>query len=159
MEFLAQRCPWYIAGPYLGLVVFGLQWMSNLPLGVTGSIADLKVWLARPVFSPTWRVYFLAGIVLGALGHTLLAGNYAPSFAYGFFDLLYGDSLLAKGLVLSAAGVCIGFGAHTAGGCTSGHGICGMSRGSVASLVSTLVFIVTAMAVSRTATALLGGAP
>lgn len=159
MEFFAQRSPWYIAGPFLGLIVFGLQWSSNLPLGVTGSLADLKDWLARPALSPSWRVYFLAGIALGALAHTLLAGNYAPSFAYGSFDRIYGDSLLVKGLVLSAAGVGIGFGSRTAGGCTSGHGICGMSRGSLASLVSTLVFIMTAMLISRTTMFFLGGSP
>lgn len=157
MDLLALRCPWYIAGPFLGLIVFGLQWVSNLPLGVTGSLADLKSWLAHPAFSPSWRVYFLAGIALGALGHTLLTGNYAPSFAYGSFDRLYGDSLLVRGVVLATAGLCIGFGSRTAGGCTSGHGICGMSRGSLASLVATVIFIITAMSVSRAATYFLGG--
>ena len=77
------------------------------------------------------------GIVGGGFARALLQGGsrggYHPTLDDGGFDALVGGSLAAKALVLAGAGVMMGYGARTAGGCTSGHGICGASLGSPAS--------------------------
>jgi uncharacterized membrane protein YedE/YeeE len=48
-------------------------------------------------------------------------------------------------LLLAIAGLLVGFGTRVGGGCTSGHGVCGISAGSPRSIVATLVFVFTAM--------------
>ena len=48
-------------------------------------------------------------------------------------------------MVLAVAGLLVGFGARLGGGCTSGHGVCGLSRLSGRSLVATMVFMATAI--------------
>jgi uncharacterized membrane protein YedE/YeeE len=58
---------------------------------------------------------------------------------------------------LAIAGVLVGVGTRLGGGCTSGHGVCGISRLSPRSIVATIVFIAAGMAVVRVF-ALLGGA-
>jgi len=103
-------------------------------------------------------VFFFVGIVGGGALHALVTGGLHPTLANGSFDLLWGSSLAAKALVLVPAGALIGFGARTAGGCTSGHGICGMSQGSTASLASTATFVATAIVAANIVARLLGGA-
>lgn len=63
MEIFANPCPWYIAGPLLGLLVAGLLWAINKPLGALGGYVDAVQWLAESNTGPSWRVWFLAGIV------------------------------------------------------------------------------------------------
>ena len=50
-------------------------------------------------------------------------------------------------VVIIAAGLLVGFGSRLGGGCTSGHGICGIARLSVRSIVATTIFISTAIVV------------
>src|SRR5687768_6757924 len=78
-----------------------------------------------------WRLEFLAGLGVGAL---LLLVVQPEVFGSA------GRSLP----VLALAGLLVGFGARLGGGCTSGHGVCGLSRISGRSLVATLVFMGTA---------------
>jgi uncharacterized membrane protein YedE/YeeE len=47
--------------------------------------------------------------------------------------------------VMAAAGLLVGIGTRASGGCTSGHGVCGLSRGSARSLVATMTFMAVAM--------------
>ena len=63
--------------------------------------------------------------------------------------ILVGSRPVAQAALLLSAGVAIGFGARLAGGCTSGHGITGMSLGSRASVVATMTFFGTAVAVAN----------
>jgi uncharacterized membrane protein YedE/YeeE len=80
-----------------------------------------------------WRLTFLAGLVLGAFIFHLLAPN--------FTVLRQGYPLLLLGL----GGFLIGFGTRMGGGCTSGHGICGIANLSIRSLIATLTFMATGM--------------
>lgn len=81
------------------------------------------------------RALFLAGLVGGALIVSLVAGgipqHLPPSLG-----------------LLAVAGALVGFGAVFGQGCTSGHGVCGMARLSIRSLVATLVFMGVAIAVT-----------
>ena len=79
-----------------------------------------------------WRIAFLTGVLIsGMVLHRAL-------------DLPAADSQLpASGLII--AGLLVGFGTSLGSGCTSGHGVCGLSRFSLRSLVAVMVFMVSAM--------------
>ena len=61
--------------------------------------------------------------------------------------------------LMVGAGLLVGFGAGLGGGCTSGHGVCGLSRLSPRSIVATLVFMATAMVTVFVVRHVIGGAP
>jgi uncharacterized membrane protein YedE/YeeE len=75
-----------------------------------------------------WRVAFIAGLLL------------APA-AWQLFAPLPAMEIKASVGTLIFAGLLVGFGTRMASGCTSGHGVCGLSRFSVRSLVATLTFL------------------
>lgn len=77
-----------------------------------------------------WRILFLVGLVAG--------GVVASAFVPGAFT----GAMPGLGLA-AAAGALVGVGTRIGNGCTSGHGVCGISRLSVRSLVATLTFIAT----------------
>jgi len=78
-----------------------------------------------------WRLAFLLGLVLSAPLYRLVAGPIPLTLA-------------APLPVLAVAGLLVGYGTRLGGGCTSGHGVCGIARLSPRSLVATLVFMLTA---------------
>jgi len=156
MEVFALRCPWYIAGPLTGLLITGLLWATNKPLGALGGYCDTVQWLQARTRGPSWRVFLLLGIVIGGALSAVAAGGWQPTLAYGSFDALLGNTLAAKAFTLFAAGGLIGYGARLAGGCTSGHGMCGTSMGSPASMVATLTFMATAVMTANGIAWLLG---
>lgn len=81
-----------------------------------------------------WRIVYLAGLPLGVLVVTLLVPGVVaePVMSTKSWPLIIG------------AGLLVGFGARLAGGCTSGHGVCGIPRFSARSITATLVFMGTA---------------
>lgn len=145
MELFAERAPWYVAGPLIGLLVTGLLWATNRPLGSLGGYIDLLAWLRRPSGGVKSTVFFLAGTVLGGLLSALAAGGLHPGTAYGSFDARFGTDVTTRSLILVLGGTVMGYGARTASGCTSGHGVCGTALGSPRSWVSTAVFMTTAI--------------
>lgn len=157
MEIFAIRCPWYIAGPLIGLLITGLLWAINKPLGALGGYIDTVRWAQTPASEPTWRVFLLFGIVIGGLLSAIAAGGYQPTIGYGSFDATLGTTVMAKATILFAAGGLIGYGAILAGGCTSGHGMCGIAMGSPASMVATMTFMGTAIAMANLLAFLFGG--
>ena len=159
MSFIANQCPWYLAGALLGALVIGMRWAGNLHLGALGAFVSVRGWAAgRPNALPGWRVLFFAGMVGGGLLYGLVSHDWHATFANGSFDELFrtsggsgggGTGLAGKALILGGAGVLIGFGARTAGGCTSGHGVCGVAQLSPASVASTATFVMTAIAIAN----------
>ena len=95
------------------------------------------------------RLAFVAGLIAAGLAAALLS---APASASASPYPLP---------VLVVAGALVGFGTRLGGGCTSGHGVCGVSRGSLSSLVATATFIATGAATVAIAGRFLGagGAP
>lgn len=158
MEIFATRAPSYIAGPVIGLLIVALLWVANRPFGALGGYIEFVEWLTGRASSASWRVFFIGGIILGGLLSALVGGGLHPTLAYGSFDTLAGGSLLEKGLLLFGGGMLIGFGGRRAGGCTSGHGLCGTSFGSPASIVSTATFMATAIIATQVLVRMLGGA-
>src|SRR5690606_6619796 len=80
----------------------------------------------------SWRGLFLLGMILGGLGLTAVAPAAVPGAAIDSLPLLI------------AAGLLVGFGTRLGGGCTSGHGVCGISRLSTRSLTATAIFMAAA---------------
>ena len=81
-----------------------------------------------------WRLAFLAGMFIAPLAYVALGGA------------LPAIGLDASLPLLVVAGLIVGFGTRLGAGCTSGHGVCGIGRGSPRSLAATLVFMATAIA-------------
>ena len=148
-RFFQGVCPWPLAGLLVGLIAVALQWLDNLPLGATGAAAGFLDWARRPWTAPSWRVFFFGGIVAGGWLHARMTGARSLSWQTGALDGLLHGSAAYKAALLAIAGGLIGFGARWAGGCTSGHGICGVGRLQSGSLVATLTFVVTAVIVAN----------
>ena len=100
--------------------------------------------MQRFVESRSWRLVYAAGMVLGALLFTALAGT-GPMTSVPWPQLLIG-------------GLVAGFGARLANGCTSGHGICGLASLQLPSLLAVLTFLATAF-LTANAVRSLGGQP
>jgi uncharacterized protein len=145
---LHHQLPWFVGGPVLGLCVVAYRWLLNERLGVTGAWSDVVERLSSRSTRLGTAGWLLIGMLAGAVGFGLVAGG--PDFhGYGWLtDTLRGDARVWIAPILVVAGVLIGFGAKTAGGCTSGNGLSGNAMLSPASLVATTTFFGTAIAVS-----------
>ncbi len=140
---LDSTLAWWIAGPILGLVIVTLLGLANKRFGVLGGVTDLVQGSAEGRGLRSWRTLLLVGIVLGAAAFSALAGAPDAGRTYSWLDAHL--SLTGEIVVLFGAGVLIGTGARTAGGCTSGHGLTGSALASPASIVSMMTIIATAV--------------
>jgi uncharacterized membrane protein YedE/YeeE len=148
-DVLIHRPAWYVLGPLIGLVVFGLLVTINERFGVLGGYSNVVERVTRR--SPTlgWKGWLLIGVVGGALAFRLIAGEAAVADGYGWLTRTFsGAGNILIGVLLVVGGVLIGFGAKTAGGCTSGNGLGGCSAGSTGSFAATGTFMGTAIAVT-----------
>jgi uncharacterized membrane protein YedE/YeeE len=143
-----DRCPWYIAGALLGLLIVGLRAVLNKPFGALGGYVELAE-SARQPRQLGFRAFLLIGLVVGGALYAAVAGSPSVAFVYESRASVLSAVSLAQLASLCAAGVVMGFGARTAGGCTSGHGLSGMSLGSPASIVSSMTFFATAVALAH----------
>jgi uncharacterized membrane protein YedE/YeeE len=152
-----ERCPWYVAGPLLGLLILALRLAVNRPFGALGGYIELAE--SRGATSRLgMRAFALAGLVLGGALFAITLGSFSPSLAYGGGAVPLPATPLARVAVLVGAGALMGFGARTAGGCTSGHGMSGMSLASPASIASSMTFFATAVGLAHVFAFFFGGA-
>ncbi|HVZ86548.1 MAG TPA: YeeE/YedE thiosulfate transporter family protein [Polyangia bacterium] len=149
MTLISEVCPWPLAGLLVGLIAVGLQWADNLPLGATGAAAGFLGWSERPWRRPGWRALFFVGTVAGGFLYAHLTGRFALSWSLPKVISAPAGGAGLSPLALAVAGTFIGFGARWAGGCTSGHGICGVGRLQRGSLLATLTFVLTAAIVAE----------
>lgn len=152
-----DRWPWWIGGAAIGGFVLLFLRVEAKLLGVSTGYAELCELGRDRGALRGWRPRFLLGILLGGLAAALLGGR-TPTFALGAFDALWAVGPVAKVAILLVAGALIGFGARTAGGCTSGHSIVGVALGARSSIVATAAFMVAGFAVTNLLVAVLGGA-
>ena len=131
----------------IGGVLIGLA--ATLLMLFTGRIAGISGILAGCLGSGTddkrWRVAFIAGLLLAPLAAGLI-GYPVPS-----------PQMPSSWGIIVVAGLLVGFGTRLGGGCTSGHGVCGIARLSARSLVATVVFMATAIVVVALSRHVLGG--
>ena len=115
-----------IGGVLIGLAVSVMLLFNGRVTGISGIIGGV---LNKNVTDKGWRVSFLVGLLLG--GITL---NVIQPMAFEVLTSVgTGDYIFA--------GLLVGFGTLLGNGCTSGHGVCGLSRFSIRSIVSTITFI------------------
>jgi uncharacterized protein len=122
--------PWssLMGGILLGIAAGALFLNSGRILGITGILEGL---LTPKSDDSSWRFAFLLGMFASPLAAKFLL----PA------ELLHAPRIDANWAMVIAAGLLVGFGTRWGAGCTSGHGICGLSRLSVRSLVATLSFM------------------
>lgn len=140
---------WAVAGAVIAAVTLALLFLSNHRLGVSTGFEDAcSLVVKAPYFhrpsllaDRSWRLQFLGGLVLGGLLSALLSGGWRPIWDLGMFDQAIGWGPGGKLLWMFLGGIFIGFGTRLAGGCTSGHGIFGVSNLERASLISTASFM------------------
>jgi hypothetical protein len=154
LQVIPDQLPWWVAGPGVGLCVVALYALAGVKLGVSGGWLQLVHALqGRPLTEP-WRVWFLGGLVGGAVLAAALGTGQVDG--YGALSGALPAPLLVP--VLLGCGGLIGYGARWAGGCTSGHGISGCSAGSPDSFAATATFFSVATAVTFAVHLLSGGA-
>ena len=124
--------------PYLAALIGGvlIGLASVLLLVGLGRIAGISGILGSALVPEgqdgrSWRWLFLLGLPLGAV---IVARWVAP----------VAPTVTSSTPLLLAGGALVGFGTRLGNGCTSGHGVCGVSRGSRRSITATLVFMATA---------------
>ena len=134
---------WWIAGPILGLVIVSFLALANKRFGVLGDVTDLVQGSAEGRGLRSWRTLLVLGIVLSGVAYAVLAGAPDAGTSYSWLDAHF--SLGGEVALLFGAGLLIGVGARTAGGCTSGHGLTGSALASPASIVSMMTIMATAV--------------
>jgi uncharacterized protein len=120
-----------VGGALIGASTAVFLVLNGRVAGISGIVGGL----IRPVRSEVgWRLAFLAGLFVAPLAHVAFGGA-VPAV-----------TIAAPLWLLIVSGLIVGFGTRLGAGCTSGHGVCGIGRGSKRSLVATLAFVATAMA-------------
>lgn len=105
---------------------------------------------ARPPQTLAAHTVFLVSLVFGGMLASMTSSNWSASTALrgDLFSQYFGRDPIVTAAVLVTGGLLIGFGTRMAAGCTSGHGLCGVSRFQVGSLAATASFFGAAIAVS-----------
>ena len=171
MDIILQPWSWYVAGPLIAFAMylmffFGKKFgvSSNLEtlcaMGGAGKLVDFFKFDWR---KNKWNLVFVLGLIIGGfvanqwltpdqsialspqtvadlteMGFSNVGATYLPDEIYGIETML-----TAKGfLILIIAGILVGFGARYAGGCTSGHGIVGLSSLSKESFIAVFGFFI-----------------
>lgn len=122
----AAFTPWTAAagGLLIGAAAVGLMLGAGRIAGISGILGGLL----PPGRDRAWRLAFLLGLAVSPWLYRLAADLPAISVDAGTGRLI-------------VAGLLVGLGTRYASGCTSGHGVCGLSRGSARSLVATALFM------------------
>jgi len=140
---------WAIAGAGIAAVTLALLFLANRRLGISSGFEDLcSLAIGWPYFRSQavrsgrpWRLPFIVGLIGGGFLSAVRGGGWAPVWDAGMLDraLMLGPA--AKLAWMFVGGLFIGFGTRLAGGCTSGHGIFGLSNFEASSFWSTVSFM------------------
>lgn len=164
----AASWPWWAGSLALGGLALGYFVAVRRTFGVSGAVSRIVDAIAGPSPAeapptpdctagalttgpaPGWTAYatFLAAIAVGALLSALTGGGLELTTQVGpTFERLVGSGGSGVAALL-VGGAMVGFGTRMAGGCTSGHGLCGTGRLQAGSLVATATFFGTGIAVT-----------
>jgi uncharacterized membrane protein YedE/YeeE len=167
-ELIRRPWPWYIAGPIIGLTVPLLLLTGNKMLGISSTLRQVCA-MCFPANIPflkynwkrqAWNIFFAIGLLLGGfIGAVVLTPvaimplssatvatlqssgiseqpGILPTEVFSWSNLFTWQHLI----IVVGGGFLVGFGTRYAGGCTSGHGIAGMSTMQWPSLVAVICF-------------------
>jgi uncharacterized membrane protein YedE/YeeE len=119
-----------LGGLLIGAAAALLILVNGRIAGISGIAAGL---LSPQAGGRAWRILFLLGLAAGALAMNAFGAGPLPEIDAGW-------------PLIILAGALVGFGTRLGGGCTSGHGVCGLARLSPRSLAATLIFMAVGMA-------------
>jgi uncharacterized membrane protein YedE/YeeE len=168
MDFLRQPWPWYVAGPIIGVTVPLLLLVGNRVLGISSSLRHICA-MCLPANVPflkynwkdsLWNIYFVVGLLVGGfIAGVLLQPVHAMPLSDATWQNLQALGISKQGGILPVevyswshlftwkhliitvgGGFLVGFGTRYSGGCTSGHGIAGISMMQWPSLLATILF-------------------
>lgn len=120
-----------LGGILIGISVSLMLYLNGRVTGISGIINGLLTPLKG---DSMWRLLFVVGLFLGGLTMRQLNPN------------VFSNTLASDLWITGLAGLLVGFGTILGSGCTSGHGVCGISRMSPRSLVATAVFMAAGIA-------------
>jgi uncharacterized membrane protein YedE/YeeE len=132
-----------LGGALIGLAASALMLLTGRVAGISGIFGGL---LNHEANDRGWRFAFVAGLIAAPLIAALATGAPLPV-----------PTMPASLIVVVLAGLLVGFGSRMGGGCTSGHGVCGIARLSARSLVATAIFMASAVATVAIARHVIGG--
>ncbi|MGL5167958.1 MAG: YeeE/YedE family protein [Afipia sp.] len=132
-----------LGGALIGLAAAMLMLLTGRIAGISGILSGLLVQGAQ---DRGWRLAFVAGLIAAPLIAALATGAALPS-----------PAMPASLIVVVIAGLLVGVGTRMGGGCTSGHGVCGVARLSARSLIATAVFMAAAIATVAIVRHVIGG--
>ena len=171
MNFILQPWSWYVAGPIIAFSMY-LMFFFGKKLGVSsnletvcamGGAGKIVDFFKLDWKKNKWNLAFIVGLIFGGfVSHQWLTPDQSialnPQTVQDLSDIgivnagstylpdeIFGSDAMSslKGfLILISAGVLIGFGSRYAGGCTSGHGIVGLSNFSVESFIAVTGFFI-----------------
>ena len=141
--------PWWQGGAAIGAITLLLLWLGNQRLGLSTGFENLCALVlhtphlqrAEVASSARWRLPFLGGLVLGGALAALATGGLALSLAVPLLDARFAFAPAGKLAWMFAGGLLIGFGTRLSNGCTSGHGIFGLSNLERGSVEATVAFL------------------
>jgi uncharacterized membrane protein YedE/YeeE len=114
-----------VGGALIGIAISILLLFNGKVLGVSGILGEF---LNHPLSKNNWRLFFVTGLLVSP-------------FIYNIFYQFPTIEMTSNNLVIVFGGLLVGFGSRLGSGCTSGHGVCGVARLSVRSLIATTTFI------------------
>lgn len=125
--------PWssLAGGALIGLAAaLMVVWLGRIAgiSGILGNLLQSATWSSAQQWG--WRIAFVVGML-------------AAPWLWQWFAPLPAMEMPSNPIVIVIAGLLVGFGTRLGSGCTSGHGVCGLSRLSLRSLAATLMFIAT----------------
>ena len=130
----------------IGGSIIGIS--AVLLMGLIGRIAGISGIFSGIIFGNTndkiWRVLFVLGLILGPMIYTFTSGV-QPDF-----------DITSNWILIVTGGLLVGFGTRLGSGCTSGHGVCGLSRFSFRSMIAVVVFIAAGVATVAITRSVLG---
>ena len=119
-----------MGGLLIGIAATIIFFVNGRIMGISGILGNLIA--TKETDQKFWRIIFILGVLIGPL----------------IFILLFKEiksEMVANTTLLIISGFLIGLGTSLGNGCTSGHGICGLSRFSIRSIIATLVFVISGM--------------
>lgn len=145
--------PWWQGGAAIGAITLLLLWLGNQRLGLSTGFENLCALVLRTPHllraevsgSARWRIPFLGGLVLGGALAAAATGGLTPTLAVPMLDARLALAPAEKLAWMFAGGLLIGFGTRLSNGCTSGHGIFGLSNLERGSVEATLAFLAAGM--------------
>ena len=115
-----------VGGALIGLAAAGMWWLLGRIAGVSSVLGNA---IGATGLDLMWRLAFIAGLLVAGI----VAASVFPQAVHFNMQSGYASTVIA--------GLLVGIGTNLGGGCTSGHGVCGVSRLSLRSLVATGAFM------------------